>query len=43
MLFDLFQLNEFDPGVDLFDTDPDLQYFNIKNSYDKLRKCAYYI
>ena len=42
MLFDPFQLNEFDTDVHLFDIDPDLQYFNIKNYNDKFRKCTYY-
>ena len=37
--------NEFDTDVYLFDIDPDLQYFNIKNielDNDKLKKCTYY-
>ena len=41
MLFDAFQLNEFDTDVHLFYIDPDLQYFNIKSYNDKLRKCTY--
>ena len=42
MLFDPFQLNEFDTDVHLFYINPDLQYFNMRNYNDKLRKCNYY-
>ena len=41
MLFDPFQPNEFATDVQLFELDPYLQYFIIKNYNDKLRNCAY--
>ena len=42
-LFNVFELNDDDSLVPIYDSDPDLQYFNDLTQFNSLRNCDYYL